>query len=158
MAGIIGLGANQGLPFGTALRDLEPGEYLCNAKILDVLASREIDFELPSSPNFEDRLERYHLDEDRFEAGVQVEKVEQPGTFAGYRRPGKRGTSNVGVLRGGEATNQVTDHVYVKGESSSHDAAFGFECGDSGNGDAVCHGRHWHLHYQCLQHGFGQFI
>jgi len=38
---------------------------------------------------------------------------------------GKRiGTSNVGSIRGGEASNQVTDHVVVHGESRSHDPKF----------------------------------
>ncbi len=34
------------------------------------------------------------------------------------------GTSNIGRMTGGEATNQVTDHVFVSGESRSHDKAF----------------------------------
>ena len=52
-----------GLPFGTALRDIEPGEYVCNAKILAALAERDIDFDLPAAANFEDYLEPYHLDQ-----------------------------------------------------------------------------------------------
>ena len=46
------------------------------------------------------------------------------GYFGKIRLSGKKGTSNIGVIQGGEATNQVTDHVYVKGESRSHDRAF----------------------------------
>lgn len=46
------------------------------------------------------------------------------GYFGKVRKGKKRGTSNVGVIRGGEATNQVTDRIYVKGESRSHDRAF----------------------------------
>lgn len=34
------------------------------------------------------------------------------------------GTSNVGVIRGGEATNVVTDHVQIKAEARSHDPKF----------------------------------
>ncbi len=36
----------------------------------------------------------------------------------------KRGTSNVGVIRGGEATNVVTDRVHLRAEARSHDPAF----------------------------------
>lgn len=35
-----------------------------------------------------------------------------------------RGTSNVGMIRGGEATNVVTDHVELKAEARSHDPQF----------------------------------
>src|SRR4051812_20571084 len=34
-----------GLPFGLALRPIEPGEYICNEKILRVLAERRVGFE-----------------------------------------------------------------------------------------------------------------
>lgn len=38
---------------------------------------------------------------------------------------GKRtGTSNVGVIQGGAATNVVTDHVLVRAEARSHDSKF----------------------------------
>jgi acetylornithine deacetylase/succinyl-diaminopimelate desuccinylase-like protein len=40
------------------------------------------------------------------------------------RRGNRIRTSNVGVVRGGEATNQVTDYVFVRGESRSHRPAF----------------------------------
>src|SRR5687768_15498883 len=43
-----------GLPFGLALRDIEPGEYVCNERILRVLRERHVDFELPAAPNFID--------------------------------------------------------------------------------------------------------
>jgi len=36
----------------------------------------------------------------------------------------KTGTSNIGVIQGGEATNVVTDHLVLKGEARSHDPAF----------------------------------
>jgi tripeptide aminopeptidase len=34
------------------------------------------------------------------------------------------GTSNVGVIRGGDATNVVTDHVHIRAEARSHDPEF----------------------------------
>jgi tripeptide aminopeptidase len=36
----------------------------------------------------------------------------------------RQGTSNVGYIRGGEATNVVTDHVELKAEARSHDRKF----------------------------------
>jgi tripeptide aminopeptidase len=57
-------------------------------------------------------------------AGMAIADVAQRGYFGRIRKKGKRGTSNVGVIAGGEATNQVTDRVYVKGESRSHDPRF----------------------------------
>ncbi len=57
-------------------------------------------------------------------ASMAIQQVAARGYFGKIRKKAKRGTSNVGVIRGGEATNQVTDHVYVKGESRSHDPRF----------------------------------
>ena len=80
-----------GLAFGIATRRLEPGEYVCNQKILTALADRQIDFELPESANFRDHIEPYVLDPERFEPGTQVARVDAPATFPGYRRPAGRG-------------------------------------------------------------------
>ncbi len=52
------------------------------------------------------------------------------GWFGKVVKDGKEGTSNVGPVGGadgrsaGDATNVVTDYVFLKGESRSHDAAF----------------------------------
>ncbi len=81
-----------GLPFGRALRDIAPGEYVCNASILEVLAERDIDFALPDAANFEDRVEACRLDPARFTPGRQVPTADVPATFDGYPRPGGRGT------------------------------------------------------------------
>ena len=80
-----------GLPFGIATRDLVPGEYVCNEKILAALAERDIDFELPAGANFLDTIETYELDEASFVPGEQVEPADSGATFDGYRRPGGRG-------------------------------------------------------------------
>ena len=40
------------------------------------------------------------------------------------RKGKRRGTSNIGAIAGGEATNVVTDHVRLKAEARSHDPAF----------------------------------
>jgi altronate dehydratase len=80
-----------GLPFGRAIHDLRPGDYVCNEKILKVLAERHIDFALPTRANFRDQIESYQLDAGTFRPGKQVSRVETPATFMGYRRPGARG-------------------------------------------------------------------
>ena len=80
-----------GLPFGIAARALEPGEYVCNAKILTALAERDVDFELPATANFTDTIEMYELDEASFSPGEQVAHVETGATFDGFRRSGGRG-------------------------------------------------------------------
>lgn len=46
------------------------------------------------------------------------------GYFGLIEKDGRKGTSNVGSVQGGEASNQVTDQMVVKGESRSHDPAF----------------------------------
>jgi altronate dehydratase len=109
-----------GLPFGQAVRDIAPGDYVCNEKILRVLRERHpispprdgdepdgthdqgpgripggfrhFHFVLPSKPNFRDaELTAYELDEERFRPGKPVPLYDKPGTFMGYRRPGGRG-------------------------------------------------------------------
>lgn len=80
-----------GLPFGKAVKSIEPGEYLCNAGILQALKLRSPDFELPERANFQDYRQPYELDEQAFRAGTQVARYEKPGSFEGYPRPGGRG-------------------------------------------------------------------
>ena len=80
-----------GLPFGIAMRALEPGEYVCNEKILTALAERDIDFELPAAASFTDTIETCELDEASFTPGRQVERADSGATFDGFRRPGGRG-------------------------------------------------------------------
>ena len=110
-----------GLPFGRALRDISPGDYACNEKILRVLRERfgvsagrgedvgpegtsdqgggrvsgsyrEVELDLPEVPNFRDaELEPYVLDEETFRPGEQVLLYDEPRTFMGYRRGGERG-------------------------------------------------------------------
>jgi altronate dehydratase len=91
-----------GLPFGKASRDIEPGEYVCNEKILTALAERHVAFEIPGAANFADHLEPYQLDAGTFIPGEQVTLVDNPGTFRGFARPGKRGvgTRNFIVVLG----------------------------------------------------------
>ena len=87
-----------GLPFGDASRDLEPGEYLCNERILKALAERDIDFALPEQANFVDRFEPYELAENEIVPGEQVPLVAAPATFEGYFRGSGRGVGTRNVL------------------------------------------------------------
>ena len=90
-----------GLPFGVALNDIEPGTYVCNEGMLQALRGRRLDFQLPETFNFEDRIEPYHLDADSFRAGEQVLYVDGRGTFEGYDRAGRGvGTRNYIVVLG----------------------------------------------------------
>lgn len=50
--------------------------------------------------------------------------ISERGYFGLIEQGERKGTSNIGVIQGGEATNQVTDRVYIKGESRSHDPGF----------------------------------
>lgn len=91
-----------GLPFGTALTQMLPGDYACNEMMLTALKGRRLDFSLPAAPNFKDHFEPYHLDEANFRPGKQVAPVAHPRTFQGYARPGSRGvgTRNFIILLG----------------------------------------------------------
>ncbi|MCX6951946.1 MAG: UxaA family hydrolase, partial [Verrucomicrobia bacterium] len=92
-----------GLPFGTALADLAPGDYVCNASMLAALAVRRVDgLVLPTAPNFVDVLDAFQLDERTFVPAPPVPLLAAPRTFQGYRRPGRRGvgTRNFIVILG----------------------------------------------------------
>lgn len=80
-----------GLPFGHAIRDLSPGDYVCNEKILSVLGERDIDFALPAQANFRDHMQTYAFNAQSFRPGKQVSRAAVPATFSGFRRPGARG-------------------------------------------------------------------
>jgi tripeptide aminopeptidase len=57
-------------------------------------------------------------------ASRAIADVAARGYFGRIVKGRRRGTSNVGRFRGGEANNQVTDLVHVTGESRSHDPRF----------------------------------
>ncbi|BET65415.1 hypothetical protein ASA1KI_03330 [Opitutales bacterium ASA1] len=91
-----------GAPFGRARLPIVPGDYVCNAAVLEELARRRLDVEVPAAANFTDVLEEYRLDESAFVPGRTVERVPVSRTFRGYRRPGTRGvgTRNTIVVLG----------------------------------------------------------
>lgn len=90
------------LPFGVALTDIEPGTYVCNEGMLQALGGRRLDFQLPATFNFEDRIAPYQLDAATFRPGEQVQYGDSLGTFQGYARDGSRGvgTRNYIVVLG----------------------------------------------------------
>ena len=91
-----------GLPFGFATRAIEPGDYVCNQKMIDSLSIRNLPFELPKTPNFSDKMAPYALDEAEFQSGKQVARHTNERHFLGYQRPGNRGvgTRNYIVVMG----------------------------------------------------------
>ena len=90
-----------GLPFGLAVTEINPGDYVCNEWILIALRQRHVKFELPDAPNFENHRIRYQLDPQKLNAGKQVERYAQPGTFEGFDRGARGvGTRNFIVVLG----------------------------------------------------------
>jgi altronate dehydratase len=91
-----------GLPFGLAIRDIEPGEYVCNEKMLESLRERSVDLVLPNTHNFIDHRFVYKLDEADFRPGEHGKAVGPARTFQGFRRNERRGagTRNYVVVLG----------------------------------------------------------
>jgi tripeptide aminopeptidase len=57
-------------------------------------------------------------------ASLAIADLVRNGWHGDIRQGKHRGTSNVGVFHGGDATNVVTDHVHLKAEARSHDPKF----------------------------------
>ena len=90
-----------GLPFGAAAHDIAPGDYVCNAGMLEALGGRRIDFELPAEANFEDRITPWTLDEGAFEPAAPLPLNPEPPAFRGFDRGSRgAGTRNYVVVMG----------------------------------------------------------
>ena len=91
-----------GLPFGVATRPIAPGQYVCNAGMIEALSGRALDFTIPQQPNFKDRIIPYEVDAAAFRPGRQVDRYKEDRTFLGFRRAGGRGvgTRNTIVILG----------------------------------------------------------
>lgn len=91
-----------GQTFGTALRAIAPGDYVCNEAVLRELGRRPLDFALPEQPNFADQTALFTFDEATFQASPPLPLYDHMRTFEGYRRSGGRGvgTRNMIVLLG----------------------------------------------------------
>jgi acetylornithine deacetylase/succinyl-diaminopimelate desuccinylase-like protein len=57
-------------------------------------------------------------------AAAAIGELARDGWHGRVRRPAGEGTSNIGVLAGGSATNTVMDHLLLRCEARSHDTAF----------------------------------
>jgi tripeptide aminopeptidase len=57
-------------------------------------------------------------------ASLAIADLQRGGWHGDIQKNGRHGTSNFGVIQGGNATNVVTDHVFIKAEARSHDSAF----------------------------------
>ncbi len=57
-------------------------------------------------------------------ASLAIADLTRGGWHGAVKKNGKFGTSNVGVIQGGAATNVVTDHVRIRAEARSHDPVF----------------------------------
>ena len=112
-----------GLPFGFASRPIAPGNYVCNQKMIDSLSIRNLDFQLPSKPNFLDKMLPYKLDEKEFQPGKQVARYEDIRTFLGYKRPGDRGvgTRNYIVVMGTTARTSAFARILAERCKNSAD-------------------------------------
>jgi tripeptide aminopeptidase len=57
-------------------------------------------------------------------ASLAIADLVNRGWHGAIQNGNHAGTSNVGVIRGGEATNVVTDHVQLRAEARSHEPKF----------------------------------
>ncbi|WP_237227077.1 M20/M25/M40 family metallo-hydrolase [Rubinisphaera sp. JC750] len=57
-------------------------------------------------------------------AGMAIADLQQNGWLGLIEKPDGNGTSNLGFINGGAATNVVTDYIEIRGEARSHDPEF----------------------------------
>jgi len=57
-------------------------------------------------------------------AGLAIADLVQNGWHGQVCKGKQSGTSNIGIIKGGDATNVVTDYVYLKAEARSHNPKF----------------------------------
>jgi altronate dehydratase len=91
-----------GQSFGFTLRDVQPGEYMMNTGVKTELSRRNLDFELPEEPNFDNEFAPYAFEEEAFQPADPISLYDDMRTFMGYAREGGRGvgTRNMIVVLG----------------------------------------------------------
>ena len=94
-----------GLPFGTATVDISVGDYVCNPKMLAALQGRNLDFELPTGPNFNDDIPSF--DRIDFEADQQISRSATDRYFSGFLRSGGRGVGTRNYIAAIGATSRT---------------------------------------------------
>ncbi len=99
-----------GMVFGTATLDIAPGDYVCNAGVLEALRGRSIDFTLPSEPNFSDGIPPFDFEAYPFAPASQLPLSNQTLYFEGFDRSGRGvGTRNFIAIIG--ASSRVAGFV-----------------------------------------------
>ena len=118
-----------GLPFGMATRPIAPGQYACNAGMIEALGQRALDFTIPPQPNFQDRIVPYEVDEAAFRPGRQVERYKEERTFLGFRRDGGRGvgTRNTIVILGTTSSTAAFARSVAQAMQPAADVFPGFD-------------------------------
>lgn len=64
-------------------------------------------------------------------AGLAIASLVNDQWLGLVEKGGKRGTSNIGIVQGGMATNVVADHAQIAAEARSHDGKFRKAIGDA---------------------------
>ena len=106
-----------GYPFGRALAPLAPGDYVANASMLQALRVRQVaGARLPEQANFADVLEPYQFEEATFRPGAPLAPAAEPRTFAGYRRPGRRGVGTRNVIAIVGTSSRAASYVRLLAE------------------------------------------
>ena len=79
-----------GYPFGRALRDIDPGDWIRNAGMIEALAQRDLPLALPADANFEDQPLAQSARLDEVAPAAPLAATPRDQRFAGYDR-GERG-------------------------------------------------------------------
>ncbi len=91
-----------GQRFGIAIRDIQPGEYVINEGVQIELGRRNLDFDVPATPNFKNQIVPYEFDDEAFSLAQPLPQYDDMRMFMGYPREGGRGvgTRNMIVVLG----------------------------------------------------------
>jgi altronate dehydratase len=139
-------------PFGTALRDIAAGEYLCNSNVLFRLSIQEdphfTGLQLPPEPNFSDEIAPFVFDETKWTAPAPVERYPAARTFLGYDR-GARGVgtrNHLVIINISAATAPLVERLEERfkdgvGDLANVDAVLGLRHTESASSDAEEHER-----------------
>ncbi|KRE98507.1 altronate hydrolase [Paenibacillus sp. Soil766] len=115
------------LPFGVALKPIQPGHYVINETVLGALSVRQLTFAVPDEPNFGDQIPPYIFDEENFRPAPASPAFTETPTFMGYRRHEDRGvgTRNYIVLLGttshtGSYVNELAARLQAEWKNDSN--------------------------------------
>ena len=94
-----------GLPFGTAVKEIRPGDAVCNQAALNELHQRQLNIPLPTKPNFSDSIPSFRFNADAFISTPPAALKQSMPTFQGYKRASRGiGTRNMIILVATNAT------------------------------------------------------